>query len=566
MIESSVGYVESKKNDLIIEIRQKLEANNFNLKLENEINVNILHMPFEMAEHYLKKEIAKVSLEIDEKFIMVKNNQSFTHSQAELEICISLTSYLNQELTDISSSVFDQTIINQDIINYVISNSDHDKLKIYLWNIVEYSKQNEIELAASNAMTLLKHLKYNFNYKDLSNVKIPCSDLSEYTFFMSNFTNADLRGANLMNSQFIYSTLSNTRLSCEIPRTLPEITRRSLFAISPDLHWLAISISDIKIYDLSTKDIHITLGININHVQISWIDNDTIVSMEESGLIVKWYILKGRYAVYESNTTLWGNISYNKKFSILSWPDSTRHINFWNLNQGLHWQAYSFTITPIHLNWSDNGNYLAYVTTNKLWIYDYHAGSVKNYDSQDILKVIWTADERNLISSDFNGYISIWAFNRLKNKFRACMKAVRCLDVSSDRNSLVTCSDNFEVKIWWIKDLYAKDYESNIFNQCDDNLCVCAIRGQFDTINLVKWLGDGNIIVGTIDGTYRIWSVKKLDESYAHSGFVSDFEQDYFSHSTGTEEIFGNDMNVTRIGEAFLEWSSVPYSSFRIDY
>ncbi|CAG9336140.1 unnamed protein product [Blepharisma stoltei] len=83
-----------------------------------------------------------------------------------------------------------------------------------LYKVVLSSKQfPELQIAASNAITILNYSNYNFKNKSLNGIKVPKSDLSGCNFINVDLGDSDLSRCNLSNSYFYYSNLENCNLS-----------------------------------------------------------------------------------------------------------------------------------------------------------------------------------------------------------------------------------------------------------------------------------------------------------------------------------------------------------------
>lgn len=68
----------------------------------------------------------------------------------------------------------------------------------------------DINIASSNALTILNRIRYQFTNLDLSNCKFPYADLSYNFYYHCNFSNCDLSYANFANSQLLHSNFENS--------------------------------------------------------------------------------------------------------------------------------------------------------------------------------------------------------------------------------------------------------------------------------------------------------------------------------------------------------------------
>lgn len=80
--------------------------------------------------------------------------------------------------------------------------------------VVYFSKKdNELQIAASNAITLLNYANYSFSYLDLSKIKIPEANLLNSNFYYTNLEDSDFTNCKLGFSNFIGANLQNIIVS-----------------------------------------------------------------------------------------------------------------------------------------------------------------------------------------------------------------------------------------------------------------------------------------------------------------------------------------------------------------
>ncbi|ETO15385.1 WD-40 repeat-containing protein [Reticulomyxa filosa] len=448
------------------------------------------------------------------------NNQQF---QQQFEKCVSKL-FINYKLLNDEPEIIQFIAERIHDINPIFSN-----LKSRLFRIIESSKNNEnVSIAAANAITILNSANINMHYKDWNNIKIPYAILDRAFLEGTNFTNA-----NLDNVSFIQACLNNTNFTNTSMNNIYfgeyaylEGHSKSVDTIkfSPDGTKIISCSYDqtIRIWDTITKkQLNILKGHSgfINTIQFSP-DGNTILSSSDDKTARIWDILSGKqiqiFKGHSWNITAAYFSSDGSKVVTCS-KDCT--IRIWKVLSGEQIQ-----ILEGHSGWintvqfSLDGNKIISCSNDKtIRLWDIISGKqillLKGH-LDDILYVQFIYNESKIISYSNDRTIRIWDISneRQIQILKGHTNEINGIEISSNGSKMLSYSKDCTIRIWDI--LSGKQIQ--------------ILGGHSNSIKKAKFsFNDLKIVSASSDTTVRIWDVlsgKQIQILEGHSQRVNDVE------------------------------------------
>ncbi|CAG9312849.1 unnamed protein product [Blepharisma stoltei] len=182
--------------------------------------------------------------------------------------------------------------VENSYINFISLNNCYDACLIFkellkdnekslldiLYEIVMMSKKSDkINIASSNAITLLNHSGYQFINKNMANIKIPNADLSGSFFFHSDLQNSNVQGVNFSQSSLLFSNFKGCSLNFQsISPFITDNAKILSFSFSPCYQWLATCniYGKIGIWDMKNrKKFKLFSNLNVRAISLSYLPN-----------------------------------------------------------------------------------------------------------------------------------------------------------------------------------------------------------------------------------------------------------------------------------------------------
>ncbi|ETO28813.1 hypothetical protein RFI_08314 [Reticulomyxa filosa] len=420
-------------------------------------------------------------------------------------------------------------------------------LKSRLFRIVESSKNNEnISIAAANAITILNSANVNMHYRDLSNVKIPYAILDHAFLEGTNFTNANLNNASFYQTCLNKTNFTNGSMNDVYFGEYAYLEGHSNgvngIKFSPDgLRIVSWSNDEtLRIWDtISRQQLYVLTGHSnwISAAQFSS-DGSKIVSCAWDDPIRIWDVLSGKQIQLlegHSDNICIAQFSPDGSKVVSCSEDET--IQIWDTSSG----------KQIHLieknaNWveffPDGSKIAACLENGAIQICDVSSGKrlqiLKGHLGL-ITGIRFTLDGSKIISRSEDNTIRIWDVLSGKQIFslEGHTKDINGIQLSSDGLKILSCSSDGTIRMWDLfsgRQLQVFEYSqgitearfspdsSRIVSSSSDKTIriwdvsseklLQVLEGHSDEINGVEFFPkDNKILSCSKDCTIRIWDI-----------------------------------------------------------
>ncbi|MBF0606246.1 MAG: pentapeptide repeat-containing protein [Magnetococcales bacterium] len=422
---------------------------------------------------------------------------------------------LQQDIIENSKDVLNNRLLagKAGIVNFLLE-MKIDKSR--LLSIVEESKTNSsIEIAASNAATILNAGRFCFSGLDLSGVCIPGADLAGAVLDSTNLSNADLCGVNLSNAFLRNTNLAKSRMEGVTFYGISHLDITSLFGnCHGDVYSISISTDGTKIvssnvdntlciWDMATGSLIKTLESHKRPVDSTSIskDNTKIVSASGDSTLRIWDMATGNLIKTLNGHDVWVNcvaISADCMKIVSGSDDET--IRIWDMATGKLLNTikecggfvYSVAI-------STDGNKIVSSSNDKtIRIWDMADGSLINIlsgHSDRVKSVAISANGTKIVSGSYDKTICIWdmADGSLINTLKGHYDSVRSVTINANDTKIVSGSYDRTIRIWDMA-------TGNLIN---------TLEGHYDDVYSVAISTDGTKIVsGSKDHSVKVWDAE----------------------------------------------------------
>ncbi|ETO07071.1 WD-40 repeat-containing protein [Reticulomyxa filosa] len=461
-----------------------------------------------------------------------------------------------------------ETHVQKFLVNYKLLNGEsgiikfigeriHDTNPIYanfksrLFRILEASKTNEnVSVAAANAITILNVVNINMHYRDWNNIKIPHAVLD----------NAFLEGTDLKNANLNYVSFSQAFLN------KADFTNASMngvyfgeyayleghlrgvngIQISPDGKFVASCSDDktIRLWDLSSgKQIQVIEGNSdpVTEVQFSP-DGSKIVSCSWDTIARIWDVATGKQSqTLEGHSGDITAVQFSPDGSKILSCSRDKTIRVWDLSS-----KHSVQILEGHSDFvfgarfSPDGSKIVSCSADKtVRIWDFPSGrkiQIIEGHSARVTVVQFSPDGSKILSCSRDRTIRIWDLETGKQiqSLEGHSADINAARFSSDCSKIVSCSDDRTIRIWDVSsgkqlqvleghtgDVTGVQFfpkESKILSCSNDGTIriwdmsvgrkIQLSEGHLDCVNKVQFSSDGLKIVSCSDDkTIRLWDV-----------------------------------------------------------
>ncbi|ETO29863.1 WD repeat-containing protein [Reticulomyxa filosa] len=520
---------------------EKTEAKKNDVKMETEksITKNVWEKYFNgdsIAKYILKR------VESDKYEFLHKSCQEYYAAQ---KIILDIILWKPNDINNLNNAQFQKQFesnIHKLLINYKLLNEElgiiqfiaeriHDNNAIYinlksrLFRIIEASKHNSnINIAASNAITILNFARISLNNQNWNNIKIPYAILDHAFLEGTNLQNAYLNQVSFFQAFLNKVNFSNASMTQRHSSRINEVKFSAddlqIVSCSEDKTiriWDTLSGKQLKLFEGHTDDVR---GIEFSN------DNSKILSCSWDKTIRLWDTISGKQIQIFEGHNMYVNAAYflpNDNTKIISCSDDET-IRLWDTISG-----------------------------KQIQIFEKHEGYVK--------QVQFSPDCSKIVSCSWDKTIRLWDIisGKLMQTFEGHLHPVRNVHFSSDGSKIISCCEN-TVRIWDIisgKQLQIfEDNFNNVndakFSSNDSTIILCSnniiqildalsgkqiqiLEGHSGSINGIHLSSDGSKIVScSSDKTIRLWdtsSVQKIPfleghkDTINHVKFSSDFSK-----------------------------------------
>ncbi|ETO10930.1 NB-ARC domain-containing protein [Reticulomyxa filosa] len=409
------------------------------------------------------------------------------------------------------------------------TNSIYTNLKSRLFRIIEASKNNEnVSIAAANAITILNSANINMNYRNWNNIKIPHAILDHAFFEGTNFTNANLSNVSFyqtcLNKVNFTNALMNNIYFGEFAYFGEEGKNVKGVRFSEDGLTL-ISWSNekyIRIWDiLSSRQIQLLEG-HKRPVTAAYFfsDESKIVSCSADSTIRIWNIESGeQIQILEGHTASIETIQLLPDDSKIVSASKDSTIRLWDIFSGKQIyiiELYSECAKVIQL--LPDGSKFAACLTNTIQIHNTLSGEKLHILKGHLEKIDGmqiTSDGTKVISCSWDRTIRIWdvlSGQQIQMLEGAHTQNIVGIQLSPDESKLLSYSWDTIIRIW------------DLLNEKPIQI----LQGHTWHITAARFSPDGSRIVSSSnDSTIRIWDVlsgKQLQIIEGYSDQVTSLE------------------------------------------
>ena len=430
----------------------------------------------------------------------------------------------NGLISEINKGVEESDIINMQTIDYAVIQFSAEKVKLdkileqKLWNIIDKTKKYKtLDMAGSNAASLLNHSKIIFKNRNLEGVNIPYADLSNSVITNCNFKNSNLKKVNFASSYIGNCNFDGSEMSQVNFSQFPNLNSSNEDV--KDIKFYGenlIIISTIKIVKIAnnSQDIY---PFDFEGMKLAKISEDCrlvlVIAESQDCYSIKIYEIETGKCLSESNIEY--EIIYveftsdSQMFSTLL---ENGQIKIWNTNLG----AETITISEFSSHFRLNPNGYSLITSN-------------------------------------NSSVCIWnIFTGEKiSEFNCEGELITNLSFNKDGSLIVVMYSEYELRIWNSKSgkcerIFNYDYplSGNITFSPESTILACAskkdksihlwdltsenrqtLEGHTDFICLLLFSNDGSILAsGSEDCSIIIWDVKTglpINQFKGHKGYIT---------------------------------------------
>ncbi|CAG9330094.1 unnamed protein product [Blepharisma stoltei] len=360
---------------------------------------------------------------------------------------------------NIKVSYFNQIDLSKmiDIVKEFEQTLSETQQKI-LESIVLYSKEtDEIDIASSNALTILNFSQFQFKNKNFEKIRAPYADLSRSVFINTSFENSDLSYAKLSQCYFYQSNFKNCDLSHVKFYELPifqnglEITS---FTISASGKYLAC-LPTAKIWEINTNRGVEEIPTWASDTALAFSPCEKYIAIATKRCEVELWEIETKkliWKIFEGNEIL--EISYSPCGRFLM-TQAKSFINIWRIKDRLLVKNLSGDYKYMNntILFSPYGSYFTFGERNKgLEIYKTEDLSyIKTFNILGNYLVCFSCGNW-VFAGNFQGVIYLFDLKSEKTKnFRGHLSAISSIDsMNFEGKTIIVTSCNRElwIKLW----------------------------------------------------------------------------------------------------------------------
>ncbi|ETO04528.1 NB-ARC domain-containing protein [Reticulomyxa filosa] len=539
------------KLDPKIEIENKNEDEKLEIK-ENESNIIVIKKQDIWDQYFNGDSIAKYILR------KVGNNKyQFLHKSCQeyyvsQKIIFDILSWKPNIIT-INNQQFQQQFeiyVQKLFINYKLLNEElgiiqfiaeriHDNnpifsnLKSRLFRIIESSKNNNnINIAAANAITILNSANINMDNQNWSNVKIPYAILDRAFLEGTNFSNANLDHVRFYQTCLTKVNFTNASMNNIYFGEYVYLEGHSSGVMGIQFlldETKVVSYSNdktIRIWDTISRDQLCILeghldeicGIQISH------DKSKIISYSFDNTIRIWDILSGQQIqILEGHTSIVTAAQFSLDCSKVISSSCDNTIRIWDVSSGNQinkLEGHSNHVNTIKFS-PDYSKIVSCSEDKSIRIWDISSGiqiQLLEGHLDDVIGVYFISNGLQIISYSSDKTIRIWDIisGQQIQILEGHTAYINGIQFSPDNSKILSYSNDTTIRLWDL--LSGKQLQ--IF------------EGHMDWVKISRFSSDGSKIVsGSIDTTIRIWDVssgKQIQVLEGHSNYITGVE--FFSN------------------------------------
>ncbi|ETO35956.1 NB-ARC domain-containing protein, partial [Reticulomyxa filosa] len=396
-------------------------------------------------------------------------------------------------------------------------------LKSRLFRIIESSKNNEnVSIAAANAITILNSANVNMHYKDWSNINIPYAILDHAFLEGTNFSNANLDHVHFHQACLTKVNFTNASMNDIYFGEYAYLEGHSKGVIgiqfSPDKTKILSYSEDhtIRIWDTSSrKQLHILEGYSnrISRVRFSH-DGSKIVSCLSDKTIRIWDIFSGQQIqLLEGHSGFVNSIEFSSDDSKIVSCSQDKTVRIWNVSYGKQIQllsGHSHSVMSAKFS-PDNSKIASCSEDRSIRIWDVFSGTqillLKGHKSK-VHKVQFIFNGSKIISYSMDKTIRIW--DTLSGQQLQLLEGhtsdINGIQLSPNSSNILSYSWDKTIRIWDL--LSGKQLH--------------VLEGHPDAVHTAKFSFDGfRIVSGSGDGTIRLWDVLSGKQIQVLEGYSS---------------------------------------------
>ncbi|ETO34731.1 hypothetical protein RFI_02359 [Reticulomyxa filosa] len=398
-------------------------------------------------------------------------------------------------------------------------------LKSRLFRIIESSKNNEnVSIAAANAITVLNSANVNMHNRSWSNVKIPYAILDHAFLEGTDFTNANLDHVRFCQTCLTKVNFTNASINNIYFGEYAYLEGHSKgvkgIELSPDETKIVSYSNDktIRIWDTSSrKQLYILKGHSntIFAVQFSH-DGSKIVSCSYDKTVRIWDVLSGQQIkLLKGHSREVNSVNFSlddSKIVSCSW-DST--IRIWDVSSGKQIQllsGHSSGVTDVKFS-PDDSKIVSCSDDKSIRIWDVCSGTqlLLLKDNVNWITGVQFISNGKIISYTKDSTIQIWdaLSGQQLQSLEGHTDEIKGIQLSPDGSKILSHSRDKTIRIW--------DSLSGTQLQ--------VLEGHSGSVDTARFSFDGSRIVsGSYDNTIRLWDVssgKQMQVLEGHSSTVT---------------------------------------------
>ncbi|ETO08501.1 hypothetical protein RFI_28886, partial [Reticulomyxa filosa] len=374
-------------------------------------------------------------------------------------------------------------------------------LKSRLFRIIEASKNNEnVCIAAANAITVLNSANVNMHNREWSNIKIPHAILDHAFLEGTNFSNA-----NLNNVSFYQTCLNKTDFTNASMNGIYFGEYAYLQGHSSTVTCVQFSPDGSKIVSCSRdKTIRVWDTMSGKQLQLSEGHSNKTIRL--------WDILSGQQIqIYEGHTHFVNAIYFSpdgSKIISCAWDNTIR---IWDVFLENKFIVIGILFSP------DGSKIISYSNDKTIRVWDVLSGKqlqVLEGHSKDVLGVQFASNRSQILSCSEDKTIRVWDLSsgQQVQVLEGHTSGINGIQLSADGSTLLSYSWDNTLRIWNL--LSGKQIQ--------------VLEGHSDNIKTAKLSPDcSRVISGSVDKTVRIWDVssgKQLQVLEGHADTVNGVE------------------------------------------
>ncbi|ETO11635.1 hypothetical protein RFI_25743, partial [Reticulomyxa filosa] len=402
-------------------------------------------------------------------------------------------------------------------------------LKPRLFQIIESSKNNEnISIAAANAITILNSANVNMHNRDWNNIKIPYAILDRAFLEGTNFANANLDHVRfyqtcLNRANFTNASMNNIYFG---EYAYLEGHKDHVLGIefSPDGTKIVSYSGDktIRIWDTSSrKQLHVLEGHSniITAAQFSH-DGSKIVSCSLNKTFRIWDVSLGQQIqMLNGHSGNVRSVEFSSDDSKIASCSEDNTIRIWNVLSGKQIQllnGHSDSVMNVKFS-PDDSKIVSCSKDKSIRIWDVSSGTqlllLQGHEDW-ITEVQFISNGSKLMSCSDDKTIRIW--DALSGQQLRLLEGhtdnINGIQLSSDNSKILSYSSDKTIRIWDL--LSGKQLQ--------------ILEGTSSSVNTARFSFDGSRIVsGSDNGTIRLWDVssgKQIQVLGGHSDAITGVE------------------------------------------